>query len=997
MTQQTSTVLDGLHDEQRKAVTHSDGPLLIIAGAGTGKTTVITKRFAWLILEKGLQPSEILALTFTEKAAQEMEERVDQLLPFGYVDLWISTFHSFCERILRDWGTDIGLSHDFTILDETSQAVLMREHFERFELSYYRPLGNPTKFIHVLLRHFSRAKDEGIAPKEYLSYAQQLSADEDQVEFRKGDASIVAEHARIAEVAHAYHTYQQLLLEYNSLDFGDLLLYTLKLLKERPKAREEFQKKFKHILVDEFQDTNHAQYEIVRMLVNAEKNLAVVGDDDQSIYKFRGAAISNILEFKKDFPDASEVVLTKNYRTKQNILDLAYGFIQQNNPNRLEAALGTRDGHAISKRLTATREGMGYVEHLHESTNIEEAKSVVKRILDLKEQNSDAQWCDFAILVRANDHATPFLPMLDRHAIPYQFLAAKGLYQQPVILDLVNYLSLLDNYRESAACFRVLQFGIWRVPAEDIMLLLDESKKRTESLFETCKRARLIRGLTPATVPILEKIIAFIEKHNRLARKDPVGQVLLTMLNETGYLADITEKQDLQSVQKSFLIKNFYDIITRFQDSHAEPTVRNFLHELRLSREIGDTGSIEATAEDIGPDALHVMTVHAAKGLEFRFVFLVSLVDKRFPSVERRDSLPLPEALVKETLPAGNAVHLEEERRLFYVGITRARDGVFFSSSEDYGGVRKKKISQFLVETGFVPKLPKRGVQDVMSMGTVVIEATQSTSNEMKLLRSKIPSKFSFSQFQAFTICPKQYKYAHLLHVPTIGKFNFSFGKSLHACALRIFQPVRALQARAQADLFGQQARISQTLPTREELKKIFAEEWVDEWYFSEAHKKEYYQKGLRELERLVNVHEANVPRVKYLEQPFVMRIGESMIKGVIDRIDQITGGVHIIDYKTGSAPQKADRTKEEDSWQLYLYALACKEVLHEIPVRLSYYYFELGEYVDVPLDDSRLHVIREKTEDTIQSIMTSTFLPTPTEWKCSHCDFRDICEDRVT
>ncbi len=319
-------LLNNLNTEQKKAVTYKNGPLLIVAGAGTGKTTVITHRISWLILSNKIKPEEILALTFTDKAAEEMEERVEQLLPYGYVDLWISTFHSFAEKILKQHALDIGLSDNFKLLNQVQQNFLIRQNFDQFNLDYYRPLGNPTKFIQAMIKHFSRAQDEEIWPEDYLKYAKQLNnkKTEDQ------------EIARINEIANAYHTYQQLLLKNSSLDFGDLINYLLKLFKERPQILKKYRKQFQYILIDEFQDTNWAQYKLIKLLTAPKNNITVSFDDDQSIYKFRGASISNVMQFKKDYPKAKQVALIKNYRSKQNILNLAYDFIQLNNPNRLE-------------------------------------------------------------------------------------------------------------------------------------------------------------------------------------------------------------------------------------------------------------------------------------------------------------------------------------------------------------------------------------------------------------------------------------------------------------------------------------------------------------------------------------------------------------------------------------------------------------------------------------------------------------------------------------
>jgi DNA helicase-2/ATP-dependent DNA helicase PcrA len=336
-------ILKDLNPEQKKAVTFGQGPFLIIAGAGTGKTTVITKRIAWLILSKKAKPEEILAVTFTEKAAGEMEERVDRLLPMGYLELWISTFHSFGERILKNHALEIGLPDDFKLLNQTEQNLLIRQNFDRFNLDYYRPLGNPTKFISALVKHFSRAKDEEVWPEDYLEYVKELKLNEEErnevTKLRSYEVTKlkeIEEIKRLEEIANAYHVYQQLLLENNALDFGDLINYTLKLFRQRPHILEKYRQQFKYILVDEFQDTNWAQYELIKLLAAPQNNLTVCADDDQSIYKFRGASISNVLCFKKDYPQTKEIVLIKNYRSKQNILDLAYKFIQLNNPNRLE-------------------------------------------------------------------------------------------------------------------------------------------------------------------------------------------------------------------------------------------------------------------------------------------------------------------------------------------------------------------------------------------------------------------------------------------------------------------------------------------------------------------------------------------------------------------------------------------------------------------------------------------------------------------------------------
>src|SRR3989344_735866 len=339
-------LLTGLNDAQKEAVTHGTGPLLIVAGAGTGKTTVLTRRYLHILKTRGLTTENVLALTFTEKAAGEMEDRVLSLLPNGTYDFWISTFHGFCQRVLEERGLDIGIPNRFRLVTETDGWLLLKRRLNELPLDHYRPLGNPVKFLAALLRHISRAKDENVSPEEYLAFAKDAVLD--------GDAETVSgERKRLQELADLYFAYRKILRDEGALDFGDLIQETLRLFRERPRVLAEYQKRFPYILVDEFQDTNWAQYELVKLLAGSARNLTVVGDDDQAIYKFRGASLANILQFRDDYPEAKAVYLTENYRSNQAILDLAYQFIKKNDPHRLETKLADA---GLSKRLVS-REG----------------------------------------------------------------------------------------------------------------------------------------------------------------------------------------------------------------------------------------------------------------------------------------------------------------------------------------------------------------------------------------------------------------------------------------------------------------------------------------------------------------------------------------------------------------------------------------------------------------------------------------------------------------
>jgi DNA helicase II / ATP-dependent DNA helicase PcrA len=391
----TARILEGLNPRQAEAVTHDAGPLLIVAGAGTGKTTVITRRIASLIATKRCRPEEILALTFTDKAAAEMEERVDTLVPYGYADVWISTFHAFGDRLLKENALELGLTPDFRVLNRAEQVIFFRDHLFELPLDYYRPLGDPTKHIQAIISLISRAKDEDVSPEEYLVFAERLRA---ETAARPDDEELRDRASRQEELARTYAKYQELLAREGCADFGDQIVYALRLFRTRPYILQGYQRRFKYILVDEFQDTNYAQFELVKLLAARHKNLAVVADDDQAVYKFRGAAISNVLGFKEVYPDAREIVLTRNYRSGQEVLDSAYRLITYNNPDRLEVRYG------IAKKLEAEHGPGPAPVHLHYDTLTAEADAVAT-LVEEKVASKAYRYGDFAILVPTRSSA----------------------------------------------------------------------------------------------------------------------------------------------------------------------------------------------------------------------------------------------------------------------------------------------------------------------------------------------------------------------------------------------------------------------------------------------------------------------------------------------------------------------------------------------------------------------------------------------------------------
>lgn len=988
----STKLLADLNAAQEQAVTHGEGPLLIVAGAGTGKTTVITRRIAWLIEQGHAKPEEILALTFTDKAAGEMEERVDRLLPLGYVNVWISTFHAFGERILRDYGLEIGLPNDGKVLTSAQQWMLIRNNLERFNLQYYRPLGNPTRFIHALLQHFSRAKDEEVSPEDYLVYARNLKLNSGQLDgVKKNDPEEDGEDsatkvARLEEVANAYHVYQQLLLEQGALDFGDLINYTLKLVRTRPRVLRELHDRFKYILVDEFQDTNYAQYELIKLLATPENNITVVGDDDQSVYKFRGASISNILEFQEDYSNCRRIFLNKNYRSFQGILDPAYNFIQLNNPYRLEVKLREKSGKEFSKKLIATRKGQAQVAHLDYETGLEEAEGVIKKMLELREKQN-ASWSDFAILMRVNSSAPSFLQAFARYKIPFEYVANRGLYFEPIILEVLNYLRVLDQRHDSDALYKALTREPFQVPHNDIATLVAFAKKKTIPLIEAITQSPPVL-LTPEGGKVVAEFLATLTAHAAYARTHSAAEVYVKIIHDLGIEDRVAHPALARDAE---FLAAFYQNITRFESASEDRSMHAFLAYLNLELESGEEGQLPANAEE-GPDTVKIITAHSAKGLEWRYVFVVQLIDRRFPSSERREPIELPRALIKEVLPEGD-IHLQEERRLFYVAMTRARDGLYLTSAKDYLGKTTRRPSQFLYELGFMKETSRtkeKGRKKELR-ATMPVEIIPIVKNAP---RYSMPDSFSFSAVSAFKKCPLEYKFRYLLKLPGPGAAQLSFGVTIHKTLEEFLKLWMTRQRAIQGDLFGNKGP-QPARPTFDELLALYARAWIDDWYDNPEQKKEYKtQRGIAQLKNFYEHFTAEPPRPKYLEAFFKTAFGPYKFVGKIDRIDETAQGSVIIDYKTGEATPK--KLEKVDRDQLVIYQIAAQEFLKEKIVNAAYWHLQANHFSEpftatVAQMEKLKSAYIEAIANIIQTIETDAFVKADERASAHDCKYQHL------
>jgi DNA helicase-2/ATP-dependent DNA helicase PcrA len=972
-------LLEGLNPAQLEAVTHGAGPLLIVAGAGTGKTTVLTKRYAHLLAQEGVSEENILALTFTDKAAGEMEDRVIHLLQTGTYDFWISTFHGFCQRVLEAHGLEIGLPNQFRLLTPTDAWLLLKRRFDELPLDHYRPLGNPVKFLRAILQHISRAKDEGVTPEQYLEFAQNAALD--------GDSEVIeGERKRLLELANVYFAYRKMLLEEGSLDFADLILETLRLFRERPTVLDEYRKQFKYLMVDEFQDTNWAQYELIKLLCGKERNITVVGDDDQAIYKFRGASLANILQFRDDFQDAKTVALTQNYRSKKEILDLAYNFIKKNDPNRLEVKLADT---GLTKKLEATRGDQGRVELIWKRGVEDEAEAVAEEIKRLKETEPETSWNEFAVLVRSNDSAEPFVNAFERAGIPFQFLALRGLYAKPAVLDTQAILNSLDGYHESSSIWRLLHLGCYNVPSKDIAELLHYSGRKGLSLWQALKQAP-DATVSQDGLKIITKLVAHIEGLAEAARRERPLRALQLALDKTGYLAWVMRLPEQDKRDYLQHLNGFAERIKRYEHSTHGPSLRGFLEELRIEIDSGEEGGLDFDP-DAGPELVKIMTVHASKGLEFKHVFVASLVDLKFPTRARTDAIPLPDGLVQERLPEGDA-HLEEERRLFYVAMTRAKDRLYLTGAVQYGGTSPKKPSVFLAEAGL--EVPEAEGGDASKR--LKLQETEEIAPS-DVVHYELKKKFSFTQLAAFRKCPLQYKFEHIYRIPKFGTYQKSFGQSVHNAYQHILELHQVRINAQQGSLFGP---APETGPESEKFKvtldeayKIFDDGWIDEWYESRARHDEYKNKGRGAIKNFWQACREAPPELFGVEIPFTLVLGIHSLKGKIDRVDKLPdGSVVVYDYKTGAAKEELSA---EDKEQLHLYQLALEEKGVKV-ARLAYIYVLDWVITDVDLlKEEKRDAFLNKITERMEAIVHSDYKPTPDAFTCKYCDFKDICEFR--
>ena len=1013
-------LLADLNDEQYAAVTHGEGPLLVVAGAGTGKTQVITRRVAWLIAQQRAAPEEILALTFTDRAAEEMQGRVDRLVPYGYATTPIKTFHAWGDELLRENAHRLGISGELRVLGRAEVVLLLREHLFELGLSRFAPLGDPTRFLGDVAGYISRAKEEGVGADQIDTFATDLCARAETLRSETVDDEKVrrqvSAHADAlqrlgeehGELATAYRAYRTILARSGLLDFGDQVLLAYELLRDDPLVAARVRERHRWLLVDEYQDTNRLQGALVDLVAQGSRNLTAVGDDDQSIYRFRGAAIENILGFVDRYPDASKVVLTRNYRSTTPILSAARRLIRFNDPERLETKLG------ISKELRAEVEGSAPhpVAFRRFRTTADEADWIASEIRSSVASGRLPR--DHAVLVRANVDTAEISRSLNMAGIPWRASGAAGLYDRPEVRLLLAGLRHAADPDASAPLFLIAADPRFKVPAGTLAAAVGKSRRDHRPLREALQA---VGAINPDTVRLLSRLSDLVKE----SVERTSGEVLYRWLRESGLLAELTREATPEADEQIRNIGRLFDVVrsrSRLLELDRAPFLVRYLEEL------GEAGD-DPSAADVDPDldAVALLTVHQAKGLEFPVVFVANMVETRFPARGRPPRLALAAELggsdeivprdprAPEAPTALDEEALREERRLAYVALTRAREQLYLTASERAtGGVRPRKVSRFISEA---LDLARTQLEETVFTGerSSAVAALEVAEPAAAVLPARAPGAaeqtpltLSYTAIEAYLACPLRYHYQQRLRIPLPPHHAAIYGSALHAAVAEFHR--------------GQMAG---AVPESEALVEALNRSWQSAGFISRTHEEARYAAALKVLERFSDEERASGTVPAYVEKDFSFEIGGHKIRGRWDRVDvtPLASGertreipviemsdetirptlplsdewVVISDYKSGGKDdEEGNATRARDALQLQIYALAWRAATGRLPDEVSLRFLDSGKTATVPVDPKRIAKARDRIAEAAEGIQSGSMEAKPDRMNCTYCAYRELC-----
>src|SRR5882724_1923026 len=965
-----------MNDAQRRAITHGQGPLLVIAGAGTGKTRVITERIRHL-LDSGpsLGGENILGLTYTKKAAGEMKSRVVKTCGERGRNVTMATFHAFCETLLKEIDPKI------TVLEDVDHWILLRRNMARLKLEKYRRLAEPGQFLGDFLRFFSRCQDELVSSEEYQRYAGELETDL-QVERKLLDEDTYLERvenvALQKEIARAYKASEELLNEKKYFSFGSLITWTVALLRNDAAIRERFQQRFKHILVDEFQDTNIAQLELLLLLSPEPRNIVVVGDNDQAIYRFRGASFGSFKLFLERFAgwkagqDSTpfRVTLTENYRSTPNILRVATQVITQ---NEVSADFPNK----VLSPTVAEGERIRVVELANED---EEAVWITNELERL--HRAGTPWRDFAVLYRQHAHRDRLVEDLSRRKIPF-VITRLSILEHPLVRDVLAYLRLIAKPYDDIACARVLAAPAWHLEAVDLVRLAERTrKKRGTSLYDALQSPQSELPFNPSAATIAE-LLEFAAAQRKTMKRRTAREILAVLI-------EWLEIPQLAGARDRRYVTQLVQFMNDWEPKSDTRSLPEFLEYLDYFEQAGGVVCLD---DDPPGDAVQLMTVHGAKGLEFPHVFLLRVNHGAFPPRERMPLFEFPVKLMKEELPAGQ-FHIQEERRLFYVALTRAKRKLTITTLTE----KKGKVPTFIEDLLMEPSVKRR---DVLQIAPKVRPREEESSaaggangkalpfpslSQRPRIFSKIsdwaetfhppspePLKLSASAVDNYRKCPQQFLFSRLWSLKEGPQATLTFGSVMHTTIKR----------------FVDQLRKGVKLPF-DEVARIFETEWTSAGFEDDYQEGEYKKDGMEQLRAFHSGLLQTLPEILEQEKAFELPLENNVIiNGRIDQINSLGGNdVEIVDYKTGKARNTADARRD---LQLSIYAIAAKEILELNPVRLIFHYLQNNEVQATTRTAKQLDEAQKTIQETAADIRAGEFSPKP-GYACRTCAYEPIC-----
>ncbi len=934
-----------LNDAQAAAVEIETGPALVVAGAGTGKTRVIVERIRRLIYDRGVAAENILALTFTEKAAAEMQDRlvVGDVLN---VDTTIATFNRFGNDLLRTYGGEWGLG-TLRLLGETGQLVYLREHFDELQLDYFAPVSNPDGQLKLLADYISSLKTQLVDSEQYQRYAASLPT---------ANAAEKLEKQKHQELANLYARYIAMCRRDNVIDYDDQVYLAIRLLQARPNIQQQLQRKYLYILVDEFQDTNPMQSRFVDLLVGKDKNLMVVGDDDQSIYGWRGATLANILDFTVRYPAAKNITLLENYRSTQPILDAAYRLIRHNDPHRLEVM------NNLDKRLHAqTADGPG--PKLQHFQTLDGELDWLVQDIDRRLKNGQSP-ASIAILTRRTALVLRVHDVLEQAGIEHAVAGiSSDLYEHNGVRQMLEVLTAIADPLNDMALFHALSGPIAKVDTASLSRLAATARREHQSLRQ---------AIDLSDDPAAKSALAALDTWRMAATNQTVGNLAYDIITESGWKTSLYEEATVTAATLNEVqaLSAWFKTLKEFERVAVVASVQNYVANLPTLRS-AET-SFEDASLQVSDTVLNVLSVHRAKGLEWDTVYIVDCSEGSFPLKRRSGGLEIPLELRSSTTLADE--HLLEERRLMYVAVTRARHELILTHADSHGGSAVRKPSRFLTEmAAFDGESSMPIVENTTPLERFAPLIGGSPEHQLPagMIDSSGRLVLSVSQIATWLECPEDFRYKYILNMPLPPAPQLMYGTLVHSVIERIHK-----------------GRLADQLPGLEELRQYVREGLPRSGYASKRSQERAHLQAEQTIEHIYERFSGG-PLPTALETPFRVTLADIgvVITGRIDAVYPHETGIEIRDYKTGTSVTTAEKAKSRAtaSPQLTLYALAWREMHNEMPALLTLDFVETGLLGSVRKQPKSLDTMEHKLADMVSALRKGHYPAAASHDRCVH------------